>query len=194
MENAFVSTKVSTSKLEMLNTLANLEDKTIYQKVLNGDLKPVDAAIYSVKLLDASTKELMQASDNQKEGITNLNNRKMEASQHFMISGIRLLSAQVANGNESTLAGAAFDVAADFILNGELDIVIAGKTAFPRNSCRVFDTEDSNGPKGLFMLDCPRFVSTLSEIIPTLRVNAAAMGSDSHAVRIELIGTKLIPA
>lgn len=194
--NPFAQTKLSTSKLEMKEMMAALPVE-IREGLSNGSLKMVDAVIYSSKALDnATSKELMAASDNQKEGITNLNNRKLEALQYFMLKGIRLRTAKIEGSEaitEQNIAEADYSAAIDAkVANGELEILVSGKTAFPRNSCGVFQTNNSVALAGYYELDCPRLIAPQSEIVPTLRVFGSTGGR--VVARIELYGCKIIPA
>lgn len=190
--NPFVGTKNSTSLIEMEKLAEQgVLPVEIVDRLANHTLKIVDASFYATRKVSAGTTELMQASDNKVEGVTNLNNRKMEAAQYFLLKGIRVLSATVSGDSAADLAGASFGVASDVIKNAELDITVAGGTAFPRNSCQLFNTTDSNRSIGYYELDCPRLITPQSEIVPTLRINSGATVTNT-AVRIELIGSLII--
>ena len=193
--NPFAQTKLSTSKMEMNEMMALLPSE-IREGLASGNLKLVDAVIYSSKALDnATSKELMAASDNQREGITNLNNRKLEALQYFMLKGIRLRTATIEGSDaitEQNIAEADYSKAIDAkVANGELEILVSGKTAFPRNSCGVFQTNEV-ALSGYHELDCPRLIAPQSEIVPTLRTYGSTGGR--VVARIELHGCKIIPA
>lgn len=211
MNNPFSQTKISTSKLDMMEYIGSLPND-IQAGLQSGSLKLVDSIIYSSKFLGGSTtKELMLSSDNQKEGVTNLNNRKLEALQYFVLSGIRLLSANVAEEaadgvqavedvtDINAVAGLEFGEINKHVANGELEILVSGKTAYPRNSNQVFVGNFDVMP-GYYELANPRLIAPQSEIVPTLRLNESyaaklkAEGIDDVAVRIELIGTRIIPA
>lgn len=192
--NPFVGTKIASAKLEMEAAMSILPADV--QAGLNaGTLKMVDAIIYSAKALNADTTiELMEASDNKKEGITNLNNRKLEALNYFLLKGIRLQTATVSGSDpitDAVIAAQNYDGIVPAVANGELEIIISGKTAYPRNSNKVFDTNFTS-VKGLYTLECPRVVAPQSEIVPTLRLNASTGGR--VVTRIELLGVKIIPA
>jgi hypothetical protein len=157
----------------------------------------------------------MQSSDTQLEGITNLNNRKLEAGQYMLLTGIRLLAAsnrleildragddaglvlQQATSENYThhAASAHFSELSNHscLANSELDIVVAGKTLFPRNSCQLFRRHNlENNAYGYYRLACPKLIVPQAEIIPTLRMNAATAGLADYLVRIELCGVKTV--
>lgn len=189
----FQGTSINSAENELLARISQLP-ANVQEGLRNGTLKIVDSIIYSTKVLDSSSKELMSAADNKVEGITNINNRKLEALNYFILDSVRLQTATVSATTDAALAGASFDTPADFVANGELEILVAGKTAFPRNSCQIFKNA-TNERSGEFKLNCKRVFAPQSEIVPTLRVLGSAMPSDSTtAVRIELIGAMVIPA
>lgn len=197
-KNALAGTKISTSRLEFLEKMGDIPAE-IVNGLRDGSLKFVDFVAYSAKnLAGATTKELMEAADNQKEGICNVNNRKMEAIQYFCVKGIRLQSAVISGTDaitDTTIATAAFTTPSAGVLNGDLEIAVAGKPAFPRCSCGIFSKSDSakEGLKGYYELDNAFVVAPLSEIVPTLRLNSGAT-TTREVVRIELYGTKIVSA
>lgn len=196
--NPLAETKIAIARSVMDEYISKLPVE-IQGALKNGSLKIVDSVIYDQKYLaNDTTKELMEASDTTQAGITNVNNRKLEPLNYMVVTGIRLLSKTIApasagNPTDAEIAAAALDTAAVGILNGELDILVAGKTALPRTSCRIFGNTDSHEGKGYYQLESPFVIAPQAEIVPTLRVNAA-VSSGNEVVRIELIGARIINA
>ena len=196
--NPLAETKIAIARSVMDEYISKLPSD-IQGALKNGSLKIVDSVIYDQKYLaNDTTKELMEASDTTQAGITNVNNRKLEPLNYMVVTGIRLLSktitpASAGNPTDAEIAAAALDTAAVGILNGELDILVAGKTALPRTSCRIFGNTDSHEGKGYYQLESPFVIAPQAEIVPTLRVNAA-VSSGNEVVRIELIGARIINA
>lgn len=196
--NPLAETKIAIARSVMDEYISKLPVE-IQGALKNGSLKIVDSVIYDQKYLaQDTTKELMEASDTTQAGITNVNNRKLEPLNYMVVTGIRLLSktispASAGNPTDAEIAAAALDTAAVGILNGELDILVAGKTALPRTSCRIFGNTDSHEGKGYYQLESPFVIAPQAEIVPTLRVNAA-VSSGNEVVRIELIGARIINA
>lgn len=196
--NPLAETKIAIARSVMDEYISKLPVE-IQGALKNGSLKIVDSVIYDQKYLaNDTTKELMEASDTTQAGITNVNNRKLEPLNYMVVTGIRLLSktispASAGNPTDAEIAAAALDTAAVGILNGELDILVAGKTALPRTSCRIFGNTDSHEGKGYYQLESPFVIAPQAEIVPTLRVNAA-VSSGNEVVRIELIGARIINA
>jgi hypothetical protein len=196
--NPLAETKIAIARSVMDEYISKLPVE-IQGALKNGSLKIVDSVIYDQKYLaNDTTKELMEASDTTQAGITNVNNRKLEPLNYMVVTGIRLLSktispASAGNPTDAEIAAAALDTAAVGILNGELDIMVAGKTALPRTSCRIFGNTDSHEGKGYYQLESPFVIAPQAEIVPTLRVNAA-VSSGNEVVRIELIGARIINA
>lgn len=197
-KDALAQSTLETAKMAFFEKFDLLPDD-VKQGLLNGSLKVVNFVAYSAKNLAGATyKELMEASDNMLESITNVNNRKMEALQYFLVKGIRLQSAVIAGESaitETTIATAAFTTPSANVVNGEIEILISGKTALPRISCEVFTKSDAagNGLKGYYELDCPFMIAPLSDIVPTLRLNSNAT-TTREVVRFEMYGCKIIPA
>jgi hypothetical protein len=163
--------------------------------IANGTLTLVDAVIYSARALNADTSiELMQSSDTQREGVTNVNNRKLESGQYMLLKGIRLQTAAIAGSDAidaAKIAAADYDAKINTqVANGELDIIVAGKTLFPRNSCQIFSTGSNSPLRGYYPLDCPKIIVPQAEIVPTLRLNASSGGR--VVARIELHGVKTV--
>ena len=196
--NPLAETKIAIARSVMDEFISKLPVE-IQGALKNGSLKIVDSVIYDQKYLaNDTTKELMEASDTTQAGITNVNNRKLEPLNYMVVTGIRLLSKTISpassgNPTDAEIAAAALDTAAVGILNGELDILVAGKTALPRTSCRIFGNTDSHEGKGYYQLESPFLIAPQAEIVPTLRVNAA-VSSGNEVVRIELIGARIINA
>lgn len=192
----FAGTTISTSRTEFMERAglvagleANLNAKTH---------KFADAVIYGTKVMGgSSSKEIFEAKDTTRDSITNLNNAKLEAGQYFLLEKIRVLSATVSADTDAQLAGASYDIAKDAILNGEIEIEVSGKTCFPRTSCRIFDKtgEATDGLAGCYKLANPVLIAPQSLINATIRVNSAVASSlELEAVRVELLGSKVIPA
>lgn len=196
--NPLANTKIANAKSVMEEYVSMLPSE-IQAALRNKNLKIVDSVLYDQKYLASdTTKELMEASDTTQAGITNVNNRKLEPLNYMVVTGIRLLSktispASAGNPTDAEIAAAALDTAAVGILNGELDILVAGKTAFPRTSCRIFANTDDHHGKGYYALESPFVIAPQSEVVPTLRVNAA-VSSGNEVVRIELLGARIINA
>lgn len=196
--NPLANTKIANAKSVMEEYVSMLPTE-IQAALRNKNLKIVDSVLYDQKYLASdTTKELMEASDTTQAGITNVNNRKLEPLNYMVVTGIRLLSktispASAGNPTDAEIAAAALDTAAVGILNGELDILVAGKTAFPRTSCRIFANTDDHQGKGYYALESPFVIAPQAEIVPTLRVNAA-VSSGNEVVRIELLGARIINA
>ena len=202
MINVFTETKIANAKAVLMSYFdelpAAIQNGLIATKDKPRTLKIVDSVIYSQKFLGANTtKELMESSDTVKAGITNINNRKLEPLNYMVVTGIRLLSdtitaATPGSPTEAEIAGATLDIASDKVINGELEILVAGKTAYPRTSCRVFANTDDHQGKGYYQLESPFVIAPQAEIVPTLRIYSAVSGDE--VIRVELLGARIINA
>lgn len=197
---AFAGTTMSTSRTEFIARFDKLKQNGVdLESAIDNDIKKLaDWTIYGTKVMGgASSKEIFEPKDTTRDSITNLNGAKLEANQMFLLEKIRLLSATVEADTEANLANADFDIAKSAILNGELEIEVSGKTCLPRTSCRVFDkvAEATDGLAGCYKLANPVIITPQSIINATIRVNSAVASTlNLEAVRLELIGSKVIPA
>lgn len=197
---SFVGTQLGTSRSEFIAKLPQISAKgqNLEAQIDNEEKKFADFSIYSVKCMGgASSKEMFEAKDTMQDSITNLNGAKLEAGQMFLCSKVRLLSASVESDTVANLANADFDIANTAILNGEIEIEVGGKTCLPRTSCRVFDKMGGvvDGLAGCFKLDNPILINAQTMINATIRVNSQIASTlANEAVRLELIGTKVISA
>lgn len=189
--NPFVGTRIASAKAEFEARLRAI-DPNLVAAIKSGSVHTVDCEIYVVRHLASDTTiELMQASDNKKVGITNINNRHLEASTYMLVTGIVMLSktdsTNLATANEANMAAAAYDVIPSTIANGELEIKTGDKVWYPRNSCECFITTGSDGRRGYRALECPKIIAPLTDIIPTLYLPAAVANT---AVKFSLIGVR----
>lgn len=201
MNHPFIGTRQSTAKAELLAFINRLPEE-IRAGINNGALKIVDSVIYASKAANGNTSfEVIQPSDKPKEGIRNIDSAKLESTQYFLLRGIRLQTATIAveegeSVTDEQIATADFSGALNnTIANGELEILVAGKTAYPRNSCQAFVTGENATLKGYKELDCPALIAPLSPIVPTLRFGATTdTATDKIVARIELHGARIISA
>lgn len=199
MENSqnFAGSQIATSRGEFLSRLDILRGTGIPEMLNNNQCKLCDMIIYGTKVMGGATSvEVFEAKDTQKDSITNLNNAKLEAGRYFILKSIRVLSDTLSAATDAAMAGASYAVADDAILNGEFELQVVGKTAVPRISARVFDKAGgSNTLAGQYDLANPVLIAPQSPINATIRVNSGvASGLSLEAVRVELIGTMVIPA
>lgn len=176
---------------QILKNNASLLPPEVQTALANNVLRIVDTVLYATKPLNSDTTiELMKASDTQVAGITNVNNRKLEANNYMVVTGLRLQTATVTTATDAALAAADFSGALNpQVANGELELKVAGKTIMPRNSNRRFVTGTSARWNNYFPLDCPKLIVPQAEIQPILYLNAA---TTNIAARIELHGVRTI--
>lgn len=202
MENSqnFAGSRISTSRGEFLSRLEILRGTGIPEMLNNNQCKLCDMVIYGTKIMGGATSlEVFEAKDTQKDSITNLNNAKLEAGRYFILQKIRVLSVTLTSStaDDAGMAAGAYTKADDCILNGEFELQVVGKTAVPRISARVFDksADAGDGLVGCYELANPVLIAPQSPINATIRVNSAVGSSLTYeAVRVELIGTMVIPA
>ena len=183
-------TTLSTAKQEF-EARAKYIEQNLYNALQKGTVQSVDFDIYATRALQQDTTiELMQSADSKKVGITNINDRKLEANTYAFVTGIQILMAKVTATDEKSLAAADYGVIDALMANGELELKNGDKILIPRSSMSRFRTTSNaaNGLVGYVKLECPKFLLPLTDITPTLYPPEAY--KTDVAVRIVLHGVK----
>lgn len=181
-------TTISTAKQEF-EARSKYIEANLYKALQNGTIQSVDYDIYATRHLESDTTiELMQSSDSKKVGITNVNDRKLEANTYAFITGIQILEATCEN-TESALMSADYGVIDEIVANGEIEIKNGDKILVPRSSMQRFRTtgQGADGLNGYVKLECPKFILPLTDITPTLYLPKSVT---NKAIRLVLHGVK----
>jgi hypothetical protein len=118
--------------------------------------------------------------------ITNVNSRKLEESNFFLLTSIILQTGTFTTNPWDVK----FGIPALAVLNGEFSLKNGDKVIIPSSSCRMFDTTSrKNLTKGEWKLDNPKFLSPQTEIIPELRLPTDAPAN--LAIKLVLVGAGL---
>lgn len=184
-------TTISTAKQEF-EARAKYIEQNLYNALQKGTVQSVDFDIYATRALQSDTTiELMQSSDSKKVGITNVNDRKLEANTYALVTGIQILMAEVKGTSDTELMDGDYGVIDALMANGEIELKNGDKILIPRSSMSRFRTTQSadNGLVGYVKLECPKFLLPLTDITPTLYLPKAYNGKQI-AVRIVLHGVK----
>lgn len=163
-----VGTKFSSDQVEFTSRISQLESG-LASALTSGQIKLVDAILYSVKpLANSTTVELMEAADQKKVGLRNLNKRQLEANTYMLVTGIQIMASD--ETADDKLPTAEYAKISNDIANGELEIKQGDKIIFPRNSCEIFKSEGTDEKKfvGYYKLECPKMLIPLTDIVPTL--------------------------
>jgi hypothetical protein len=182
-------TTIATAKQEF-EARSKYIEQNLYTALQNGTVQSVDFDIYATRHLESDTTiELMQSSDSKKVGITNINDRKLEANTYAFITGIQILEATVTANTEAALSAADYGVIDAIVANGELEIKNGDKILIPRTSMSRFRTtgQGANGLNGYVQLECPKFLLPLTDITPTLYLPKSV---ENKAIRLVLHGVK----
>lgn len=158
----------------------------------------VDSTYYVTKYAEgAQTLKMFADDDNKIVGVTNMSGQKLPKGEFFMLHAIRLTSADttVTSVAAATNAVLNFGVAIDAILNGEFKLNVGGKIVVPeRTPLRVFDTTNNNhANEGLWKLDNPKLIQPQVDVVMDLEWGLAVNGTNNTIVRVELIGTTVVP-
>lgn len=177
-----VPTKNLSAKAEFESRLYLLPDDVV-AGLKSQQMQIVDKTIYSNKSIDvAAYSELMVNSDVSVPGVTNINNRKLETNQFFLLTGITLLS-----GTGADAKAVSYGEIAAIIKNGDFQLRVGEKIVIPRTSCYIFDTAgQTNVQKGYYKLENPKIIPPQTEIKPELW--SAGANAANTCVRIVLHG------
>ncbi len=182
-------TSIATAKQEMEARLSAIEPN-LANAVRSGAVHTVDFEMYTNRHLKSDTTiDLMQSSDTKKVGITNVNNRKLEANTYALVTGIQLLSTNVqelADSDDAVSTAAYGQISQPEIINGEFELKSGDKVLVPRTSCQAFVNPNSDRP-GYVKLQCPKLLPPLTDITPTLYLSKALTNT---AVKLVLCGIK----
>lgn len=157
-----VATKNLSAKAEFESRMYMLPPDVVAM-LKSQQLQLVDKMIYCNKSIDtAAYAELMVNSDVGVPGVTNINNRKLEPNEFFLLTGVTLLS-----GTGLDAKAVAYGEVAAVIKNGDFQLRVGEKIVIPRTSCHMFDTAaQTNTQKGYYKLENPKLIAPQTEIKP----------------------------
>jgi hypothetical protein len=131
----------------------------------------------------------MLNADTKLAGITNVNSRKLEENNFFLLTAIILQTGAYSSAPHD----AVFDIPCREVLNGEFSLKNGDKVLIQPSSARVFDTSTRNTViPGEWKLDNPKFIAPQVEIIPELKLPVAV--PSNTAVKLILVGAGLAKA
>lgn len=181
LKRGVIPTSNLTAKAEFENRL-HLLPASVVAMLQSGKMQLVDKQIYTARNIGASSNiELMSNADVSVVGSANINNRKLEAHQHFLLTGIILQS-----GVNVDPKAAAYDLPTQNIINGEFELQVGSTIVVPRTSCSVFNTKETQSRVGYYKLENPKIIGPQTEIKPELWTSAA--NAENTCVKIILVG------
>jgi len=165
--------------------------KEIQQGLANQNLQAVDTAYYVVKTISGSKViKMFKDDDNKVVGASNISSGKLEKGNYFLLYGIHLLGGV---GTDSDTPGSVnFDIIPDYIRNGEFEFKANGTVLIPNASCEVFQTENKDTFKGLFVLDNPKIIRDQQTI--EFNIEWATNAPSNSFLKAILRGTAVIKA
>ena len=166
---------------------AHMLPDVIRQAISSGRLKIVNKNYYKiVDFSETKQAELMLNADTKLSGVTNVNNRKLEQNDYFLLTSIILQTGSY----EKEPWDAAFTVPGKEILNGEFSLKNGAKVIVHPSSAMVFySSTRKNVYIGEWKLDNPKFLAPQVEIIPELKLHVKS--PEKLAVKLVLVGAGL---
>jgi hypothetical protein len=177
----------------------------IREALAAGRVKVVNQAFYRILAVDSGAKqfELMLNADTKKAGVTNVNGRKLEENNYFLLTSIILQTAVLGGASAGKPHLGDFTVPLEEILNGEFSLKNGDKILIQPSAARIFDTKTlkisstvqlhvAGLKEGEWKLENPKFISPQTEIIPELKLPAGVPANT--AVKLILVGAGLSKA
>jgi len=162
----------------------------IRKAIAAGAIKIVNNAFY--RIFDFSglkQNDLMLNADTKLSGVTNVNSRKLEENNFFLLTSIILQTGKFTD----KAYDADFGLPCREVLNGEFSLKNGDKVLVQPSSARIFDTSTRNSTvRGEWRLDNPKFIAPQVEIIPELKLPVAV--PDKTAIKLVFIGAGLVKA
>jgi len=162
----------------------------IRKAIASNAIKIVNNAFY--RIFDFSglkQNDLMLNADTKLSGVTNVNSRKLEENNFFLLTSIILQTGTFTDKPWD----ATFGLPCREVLNGEFSLKNGDKVLVQPSSARIFDTSTRNNLiRGEWKLDNPKFIAPQVEIIPELKLPVAV--PDKTAIKLILVGAGLCKA
>jgi hypothetical protein len=175
---------------------AHMLPENIRQALAAERLKVVNMAFYKIDAFSGKQAELMLNADTKKPGVTNVNNRKLEENNYFLLTSIILQGGTYASDNPAT---ASFGIITKEVRLGEFSLKNGEKILVHPTSCEVFTkntdgtTKAITGIAGEWKLDNPKFIAPMTEIIAEIKTPVAPT-SAVYALKLVLVGAGLVKA
>jgi len=169
---------------------AHMLPEHIRRAIAGNSIKIVNNAFY--RIFDFSglkQNDLMLNADTKLSGVTNVNSRKLEENNFFLLTSIIL---QTGTFTDKPF-DAVFGIPCREVLNGEFSLKNGDKVLVQPSSARAFDTSSLNNViRGEWRLDNPKFIAPQVEIIPELKLPVAV--PEKTAIKLILVGAGLVKA
>ena len=169
---------------------AHMLPEHIRRAIAGNSIKIVNNAFY--RIFDFSglkQNDLMLNADTKLSGVTNVNSRKLEENNFFLLTSIIL---QTGTFTDKPF-DATFGIPCREVLNGEFSLKNGDKVLVQPSSARAFDTSSLNNViRGEWRLDNPKFIAPQVEIIPELKLPVAV--PEKTAIKLILVGAGLVKA
>jgi hypothetical protein len=169
---------------------AHMLPEHIRRAIASNAIKIVNNAFYRIFDFSAlKQNDLMLNADTKLSGVTNVNSRKLEENNFFLLTSIILQSGKFTDKPYD----ADFGFPCKEILNGEFSLKNGDKVLVQPSSARIFETSSRNNLiRGEWRLDNPKFIAPQVEIIPELKLPVAAPAKT--AIKLILVGAGLCKA
>ena len=149
----------------------------------------VDTRYYIIKEISGKQSiDVFQGTDNKNVGLANLANQKLEKDNWFLLSAIRMVYGESADGKEK----ADYVIIPPVIMNGEFELEAGQKKLVGLIDNNAFDTRSrSDIPVGYYKFHNTKVIEPQVEI--KMPVKFAAVANANSFLKIVLIGSSVVP-
>lgn len=191
---AFVETKETSGKVKFENRFSKLSPH-IQVGLKKNAMQIVDRTIYVTKYVGGKTNiDAFQSGDKKQEGITNLLQGRLGANDEFLLTGMRVTSAEVADCTEANweekIKDADFGKLDPAIANGEFALLNEQTNYSDENASSCFKYAFNDNSEGIYILENPK----LFKANKSVKVNFKFAGAPKAGtlLRVELIGVMTV--
>ena len=183
-----VSISENNSRQELEQKFSQLP-KEIKDGLLKKRLQLVDTRFYVVKEISGKqTVDMFQGTDNKNVGLGNIANQKLEKDNWFIVSAVRMLYGESADGKEK----ADYVILPAIILNGEFELEAGQKKIVGLITNTIFDSRSRNEIQvGYYKLHSTKVIEPQVEIKMPIKFSAVA--NANSFLKVEFIGTSVVP-
>jgi len=163
--------------------------KEIKEGLIKKRLQLVDTRFYIVKdIAGKGSIDIFQGTDNKNVGLGNIANQKLEKDNWFILSAVRMLYGESAEGKEK----ANFKELPEIIVNGEFELEAGQKKLVGLITNDVFDTRNrADLQMGTYKFDSTKIIEPQVEIKMSVKF-AAAAGANTF-LKVVFVGTSVVP-
>ncbi len=160
--------KMMTGKAKFEKRISQIENDDIRKGLASGAYTIADFEVYAIKKADKNVVEMFLTSDDRREGVTNINDAKLDNRTAMLVTHIAFqegVAAAPSGDDEADGASVDFDKITPNTANAEYNFKNGQKSFIERGSMDVFKRKESDGLRiGEVELEVPKLIQEAKEI------------------------------